>query len=214
MRCSILIRKLIHICLALIFYLNLFGCATPAAYRFAKEKSSLPITYRTIVDVHPIAVCENGNIKICIKLRETCLSGDCEEQHYLASFPLNALASGRIKPEKKDLKKDAASFDSNLPIYFFPIKKSSKECAEIAEKNVPHESLILIKKLFFPVEDWSGSYKGLPRNKEDFFTILNKYNDVVPSKGGLYSINIVNNVSKPASILLTYFPDKDTDSDA
>jgi len=213
-RYSILIRKSLRICLALIFCLNLFGCATPAAHRFAKEKSSVPITYMEIVDVHPTAVRENGNIKICIKLRQTCLSGDCKEQHYLVSLPFYALASGKIKPEKKDLHKDVDSFDPQLPIYFFPIKKSSMECTEIAEKNVPPESQIRIERLYFQVGDWPGFYGGLPRNKEDFFAVLNKYNDVVPSKDALYSINIVHNESKPASILLTYFPDKSAESDA
>lgn len=209
-----MIRKLLRICLVLIFCLNLFGCATPAAHRAAKEKSSIPVTYQKIVDVYPIAVRENGNIKICIKLRQTCLSGDCEEQYYLISLPFNALASGKIKPERKDLQKDVASFDPHLPIFFFPIEKSSRECAEIEEKNVPPESKIRIEKLYFPASDWPGLYGGLPRNKEDFFAVLDKYNDVVPSEGALYSINIVHNESKPASILMAYFPDKSTYSDA
>ena len=180
-----LIRKLLHICLALVFCLNLFGCATPAVYRVAKEKSSVPITYRKIADVHPIAVRENGNIKICIKLSHTCLSGDCEGQHYLVSLPFNAIASGKINPETRDLQKDVSSFDPHLPIYFFPIKKSSKECAEIAEQNVPPKSQIRIERLYFPVADWPSLYGGLPRNKEDFFAALNKYNEIVPSKSAL-----------------------------
>ena len=210
-----MIRKSVHICLAFIFCLNLLGCATPAAYRAAKEKSSRPINYREIVDVYPIAVRENGNIKICIKLRQACSSGDCEEQPYLVSLPFNALASGKIKPEKKSLLKAVESSAQDLPIYFFPIKKSSTECAGIAKKNLPAESQIRIEKKYFQVSQGSPSFYGaLPRHEEDFFAVLNKYKDDVPIEGALYSIHIVHDESYPANILLTYFPGKSYNSDA
>jgi hypothetical protein len=208
----VLIRKLLHICLALIFLLNLFGCATPAAWKSAKEKASVPITYRKIVDIHPTAVREDGNIKICVKL--ICKSDECKEQYYLVSLPFNSLASGKIKPKKKKLRKEIFSFDPYLPIYSFPIKKPSKECVEIAEMNVSPESQIHIEKLYLPSGEWLSLYDGLSKNKEDIFALLNKNNDVVPPKDTLYSINIKYGQLESARILLSYFPDKDTNSGA
>jgi hypothetical protein len=199
-----LIRKLLHLCLAFIFLSNLFGCATSAASKWAHEKASAPKNYRKIIDVHPTAVCEDGNIKICVKL--VCESFDCKEQHYLVSLPFNAFTSGKIKPKKKGLQKDILSIDPYLPVYSIPIEKPSNACVEIAEMTVPPESQIRIKKLYIPVDEWRGLYDGLPRNKEDIFAILKKYNDVVPSSGALYTINFVHEDLKPEWIFLAYFP--------
>ncbi|MBW1848582.1 MAG: hypothetical protein JRJ27_15920 [Deltaproteobacteria bacterium] len=205
-----LLRKLLHICLAFIFLLNLFGCVYEPALKWAKEKSSVPITYRKIVDVHPAAVREDGNIKICIKL--SCEPDDCKEQHYLVSLPFNSLTSGKTKPVKQDLQKHLNSIDPYLPIYWFPIKKPSKECVEIAEMTVPSESQIHIEKLYVPIDEWERLYDGLPKNKEDIFAILKKYNDVMQSSDILYTINIVHEDLMYEEILLTYCPDKYPDS--
>lgn len=217
-----LIRKLLHICLAFIFLLNLFGCATDnkgvtyysgftgIAKMYASKLASIPITYRKIVDVHPTAVREDGNIKICVKL--SCESDDCKEQHYLVSLPFNSLASGEKKPEKKDLQKDIFSINPYLPIYWFPIEQPSKECVEIAEMNVPSESKIRIEKLYVPIDEWERLYDGLPKNKEGIYSILKKYNKVMISNDILYTINIVHEDLKPEEIFLIYCLDKYPDS--
>ena len=205
-----LIRKLLHICLAFIFLSNLFGCVTPIVNEWAEGKASVPLTYRKIIDVHPTAVREDGNIKICVKL--SCESDDCKEQHYLVSLPFNSLASGEKKSEKKDLQKDIFSINPYLPIYWFPIKKPSKECVEIAEMNVPSESKIRIEKLYVPIDEWERLYDGLPKNKEGIYAILKKYNKVMISNDILYTINIVHEDLKPEEIFLIYCLDKYPDS--
>jgi len=216
------IRKLLHICLAFIFLLNLFGCATDnegatyysgltgIAKKYASKLASVPITYRKIVDVHPTAVREDGNIKICIKL--SCKSEDCKEQHYLVSLPFNSLASGEKKSEKKDLQKDIFSINPYIPIYWFPIKKPSKECVEITEMNVPSESKIRIEKLYVQIDEWERLYNGLPKNKEGIYAILKKYNKFIISNDILYTINIVHEDLKSEEIFLIYCLDKYPDS--
>jgi len=205
-----LIRKLLHICLAFIFLSNLFGCVTPIVNEWAEGKASVPLTYRKIIDVHPTAVREDGNIKICVKL--SCESEDCKEQHYLVSLPFNSLASGEKKPEKKDLQKDIFSINPYLPIYWFPIKKPCKECVEIGEMNVPSESKIRIEKLYVPIDEWERLCDGLPKNKEGIYSILKKYNKVMISNDILYTINIVHEDLKPEEIFLIYCLDKYPDS--
>ena len=204
------IRKLLHIFLAFIFLSNLFGCATQLVGEWAEGKASVPLTYRKIIDVHPTAVREDGNIKICIKL--SCKSDDCKEQHYLVSLPFNSLASGKTKPEKKDLQKYLKSIDPYLPIYWFPIKKPCKKCVEIREMNVPSESKIRIEKLYVPIDEWERLYDGLPKNKEGIYSILTKYNKVIISKDILYEINIVHEDLKTEEIFLIYCLDKYPDS--
>jgi hypothetical protein len=203
-------RKLLHIFLAFIFLSNLFGCVTPIVSEWAEGKASVPLTYRKIVDVHPTAVREDGNIKICVKL--SCESEDCKEQDYLVSLPLNSLASGKRKPEKKDLQKDIFSINPYLPIYWFPIKKPCKECVEIGEMNVPSESKIRIEKLYLPIDEWERLYDGLPKNKEGIYAILKKYNKVMISNDILYTINIVHEDLKPEEIFLIYCLEKYPDS--
>ena len=213
-----LLRKLLHICLAFIFLLNLSGCVTnnggatdnggvtDIAKMYALKLASVPITYRKIVDVHPTAVREDGNIKICVKL--SCESNDCEEQHYLVSLPFNSLASGKTKPEKKDLQKDINSIDPYLPIYWFPIENPSKECVEIAEMKVPSESRIRIEKLYVQVDEWERLNDGLSKNKDGIYSILKKYNKVIISNDILYTINIVHEDLKSEEIFLIYCLDK------
>jgi hypothetical protein len=203
-------RKLLHIFLAFIFLSNLFGCVTPIVSEWAEGKASVPLTYRKIVDVHPTAVREDGNIKICVKL--CCESEDCKEQDYLVSLPLNSLASGKRKPEKKDLQKDIFSINPFLPIYWFPIKKPCKECVEIGEMNVPSESKIRIENLYLPIDEWERLYDGLPKNKEGIYAILKKYNKVMISNDILYTINIVHEDLKPEEIFLIYCLEKYPDS--
>lgn len=205
-----LIRKLVHICLALIFLLNLFGCATKAAWRLAKEKSSASKTIKKILYVHPTAVREDDNIKICVNL--SCESEDCNGQNYLVSLPFNSLASGKTKAENEDLEKSLKSIDPYFQIYWYPLKKRSKGCAEIAEITVPSETKIRIEKLFLPSNEWYRLRYDLPKNKENLFAILNKYNDVVLSKGALYSLNIRHESVRNDEILLIYLPNKDIDS--
>ncbi len=217
-----LIRKLLHIFLVFIFLLNLFGCATDKegntyysgltgiAKKYASKLASVPITYHKIVDVHPTAVREDGNIKICVKL--SCESNDCKEQHYLVSLTLNSIASGEKKPEKKDLQKYLNSIDSYLPLYWFPIKKPSKECVEIAEMNVPSESIIRIEKLYVSIDEWERLYDGLSKNKEGIYAILKKYNKFIISNDILYTINIVHKDLKSEEIFLIYCLDKYPDS--
>ncbi|MDY6789804.1 MAG: hypothetical protein SWH54_00925 [Thermodesulfobacteriota bacterium] len=216
------LRKLLHICLTFIFLLNLFGCVTDngavidkegitgIAKKYALKLASVPITYRKIVDVHPTAVREDGNIKICVKL--SCESDDCKEQHYLVSLPFNSFASGKTKPEKKDLQKDINSTDPYLPIYWFPVKKPSKECVEIEETNTPSESKIRIEKLYVQIDEWERLYDGLPKNKEDISAILKKCNKFIISNDTLYTINIVHEGLKSEKIFLTYCLDKYPDS--
>jgi len=110
-----LLKKILHLFLAFIFLLNLFGCATDhkgvttysgvtdIAKRYALKLATVPITYRKIVDVHPTAVREGNNIKICVKL--SCEADDCKEQHYLVSLPFNSLASGKKNRRKRIYKK-------------------------------------------------------------------------------------------------------------
>jgi len=206
-----LIRKLLHICLAFIFLSNLFGCAlTRDTAEWAEEKASVPLTYRKIVDVHPTAVREDGYIKICVKL--SCESDDCKEQHYLVSLPFNSLTSGETKPEKKNLQKYLKFTDPYLPIYWFPIKKPSKECVEIAEMNVPSESKLRIEKLYVPIDEWERLYDGLPKNEEDIHAILKINNKVMISNDILYAINIVYEDLKVEQVFLIYCLDKYPDS--
>jgi len=207
-----LIRKLLHIFFVLIFCFYLFACTTSSAHKYAKEKASEPITYSEIVDVYPVAVREGGNIKICVMLK--CQSDNCKEHYYLVSLPFNSLASGKIRPEKMDLQKEVISPAPHLPIFFFPMKMPSKECAEISGKNNSTESQISIEKLFLPVSDWPSLYKVLEKNKEDIFALLKKYNDIAPSNDTLYSINIVYEDLEFASTLLIYLPDNDIDLNA
>jgi len=130
----------------------------------------------------------------------------------LFSLPFNFLTSGKTKPEKKDLQKDINYIDPYLPIYWFPIKKPSKECVEIREMNVPSESKIRIEKLYVPIDEWERLYDGLPKNKEGIYDILKKYNKVMISNDILYTINIVHEDLKSEEIFLIYCLDKYPDS--
>jgi len=205
-----LIRKLLHICLASIFLPNLFGCVTTLVGEWAEEKASVTFGYRKIVDVYPTAVREDGNIKICVKL--SCGYDDCKKQHYLVSLPFNSLASGKTKMEKKIIEKYVNSTNPYLPIYWFPCKKSSNECVEIAEMNVPSESKIRIEKLYVPIDEWERLHEGLQKNQEGIHAILKKYNKFIISNDTLYTINIVHEDLKSEEIFLFYCLDKYPDS--
>lgn len=201
-------RKWIHTSLSILFIFHLYGCATPAAVKYAEKLAKKPKIFKKMLRVHPVAFRTEENVEICVTL--SCGSSACEDEDYLLFVPVESLNSGKTSPEKMDFLIDRHCTDPYLPVYWFPVDKPSESCAEIVASRENSATHVYLEILYLYSDKWEYLYKGQPQNENEVYSVLHNYNEGIFSGGSVYALKIVNPEDLTVTeVFLTYFPVQD-----
>lgn len=200
---------LILLALVSLFY---FSSCTTKALQLAKEKASPEnATYWKIKSVVSAIKKENGDVSVCVDLKESAESADPKLN--TLTLPLSILRGDSFAVKRFGLHSGDCSFD-NETCYWYPIEKAKPGCESVGPGALSSASVLPVENI--QVHD---------KSRHQLYTLLHDLNEGQPMTEKIYAVRFVydaedtkeekdtlddevqnNNAKESKEIFLTYWP--------